>query len=115
MASIAVVEQALIESGEWKASAQQSGFSIRALSTDAVVVRWRPADGDQDTGPAIAFVESYARLLRQAGIPATLILDARGPRVVCTPNNLASDHPRRLAPRSTPVSLPLSNPVSGEP
>jgi hypothetical protein len=106
MASVAVVERVLSEAGEWRATPQQGGFYVRALSTDAVVVRWRPPAHDPDNGCAISYVEGYAQLLRQAGIPATFILDPRGPRVVCAPEHLSHEERRLLDQQATPPALP---------
>ena len=89
MPSVDAVEDALLRAGEWRAARNIGGFRAHSHADNEVIVRWHPPEGDPDSGDAVAFVEEYARVLRMAGIPATVILDSSGPRVLCVPNRSA--------------------------
>jgi hypothetical protein len=83
MSSVEIVEEALIQAGEWRAAERTGGFQVTAPTIDAVIVRWCPPAFQPDTGDAIAFMEDYAWILRRAGFSATVVLDRAGPRVLC--------------------------------
>ena len=87
MPSVETVEEVLIQAGEWRAAPHCGGFHARTHAIGVVVVRWRPPEGRADAGDAVAFVEEYAQILRHAGISATVLLDATGPRVLCVPDD----------------------------
>jgi hypothetical protein len=109
MPSVEAVEEALIQAGEWRASRHIGGFRARTHAIDVVVIRWQPPVERPDLGDAIAYVEDYARILRRAGISATVILDASGPRVLCLPERVEHYRPPQSEPQAPAHALRAAN------
>ena len=88
MPTPAEIERALRVAGERRATDGVGGFVVEGRA-DTVEVRWSvPPAGDAPGGQLHA-LEFCARVLREAGIRATLVADAHEPRVVCLPRRRA--------------------------
>ena len=88
MPTPAEIERALLGAGERRATDAIGGFVVEGRE-DTVEVRWSvPAAGDTP-GARLYALEFCARVLREAGIRATLVTDGDGPRVVCLPRRRA--------------------------
>ena len=98
MPTPAEIERALLVAGEPRATVRVGGFVVEGRE-ETVEVRWSvPPDGDAP-GTRLYALEYCARVLRDAGIRATLVADTREPRVVCLPRRRAGrPRTRRQAP-----------------
>ena len=84
MPTPAEIERALLVAGEPRATDRVGGFVVEGRD-ETVEVRWSvPPKGDSP-GARLHALELCARVLRDAGVRATLVADADEPRVVCLP------------------------------
>jgi hypothetical protein len=84
MITMTDVTQALLSAGECQATERASGFRVRAVNAHTVIVRWHTPDDNPNAGAGLRFLEEYACLLRDVGIPALVTTDANGPHVLCS-------------------------------
>jgi hypothetical protein len=84
MATVDSVTRVLLRFGEHQATQEAGGFQVQGLKGGIVAIRWRPPDRTRDSDAGLAFLEEYARLLRDAGIDALVTTEAGDPRVLCS-------------------------------
>jgi hypothetical protein len=76
------VRRALLRGGELPAGRGTSGFIVGRNAQGLIAVCWRIPRG-QDDGARLGYLESYAAILRGAGIRAFVTLAAPEARVLC--------------------------------
>ena len=86
MSTVGVVTGALLRAGERRAPERAGGFQVEAPDARIVLVRWRAPRHQRHSAAGLAFVEEYARLLRDVGVSALVITDGGDPRVLVQPD-----------------------------
>ena len=85
MPTVKAVRAVLLHVGEQPATQRAGGFDARDLGGEFIAVRWHPPPDGRTSDAGLAFLEEYARLLRDAGIRALITTEDGDPRVVCSP------------------------------
>ena len=86
MSTIGVVTGALLRAGERRATERAGGFQVEAPAARVIFVRWRAPRHQPNSAAGLAFVEEYARLLRDVGVSALVSTDGGDPRVLVQPD-----------------------------
>ena len=98
MPTLAEVERVLVKAGEPRATDRVGGFVVEGRE-ETIEVRWSVPPAGDAPGARLHALELCARILRDAGIRATLVADEHEPRVVCLPRRRAGrPRTRRPAP-----------------
>ena len=86
MSTVGAVTSVLLRAGERRATERAGGFQVEAPDARVVLVRWRAPRHQPHSAAGLAFVEEYARLLRDVGVSALVITDGGDPRVLVQPD-----------------------------